>query len=276
MSAPALPPLHIGILVEARYRAQAQPQGLARTLTENGHRVSLIDPEAGLIDFADEAWTDALDLVVARGRSANLLARMSTAEAFGVPTLNRRQAIAAVHDRAHMAARLAAGRIPTPRTWVGSFGKLAAAIPESAFPLILKPVFADDGRDSQVVDTREALLGIAWDQPIVIGQSFLPSAGYDLKLFAIGERVWAVRKRSPLYGGRGGAEPVALPPTWRDLARRCGELFGLSLFGVDCIETANGLRVIAVKDFPDYPGGAEIDAHLAAYIVRHRQPRRAS
>ena len=80
-----------------------------------------------------------------------------------------------------------------------------------------------------------------------------------------------MRKPSPL--GRNGARPssaevVALSPALRGLARRCGSLFGLELYGLDCLETPEGLVVIEVNEFPNYTGVPKADAKLADYVIR--------
>ena len=259
-------PLHCCVLVEARYLAQAQPVGLIRTLREAGCRVTVTDPGASLLDVGDTRWLEGLDLVVARGRSTDLLTRLSAAEAEGVTTLNSRRAIDAVVDKAHMATQLQAAGVPTPATWIGSIEQVRRNVPASAFPLILKPVFGDNCRGIVVVQTPAQLAALAWNEPCVIAQELLPSAGFDIKLYAIGERVWAVRKSSALHGGAGEATLLPLTPAWRELALRCGSLFGLQLFGVDCIDHQGELKVIEVNDFPNYSGVPEADLLLARHI----------
>lgn len=268
--------LHCGVLAEARYLRQPQPRGMARALAALGHRVTLFDTSCALLDLENPHWLAGLDLLVARGRSADLLARLSVAEAAGVTTLNRRQAIAAVADKAHMSTQLHAAGIPTPPTWIGALEQVLREIPREAYPLILKPVFGDNCRGIRVVDTPQALDAVAWSEPCVIAQRLLPNHGYDVKLYAVGERIWAVRKPSPLRGDTAPAVPLPLPPAWRKLARRCGELFGLQLFGVDCIETNGALQVIEVNDFPNYTGVPEADFILARHATQHARARRAA
>jgi len=265
--------LHCCVLVEARYLAQAQPAGMVQALRQAGCRVSLIDPADSLLDLADARWLDDVDVVVARGRSTDLLTRLSAAEAAGVPTLNPRRAIAAVVDKAYMATQLHAAGIPTPATWIGSIAQVRRHVPHKAFPLILKPVFGDNCRGIQVVPTPAQLAAVEWTEPCVIAQELLPGGGFDLKLYAIGRRVWAVRKRSALHGGSGAATLLPLPPAWRALALRCGALFGLQLFGVDCIEADGDLKVIEVNDFPNYSGVPEADVLLARHVETESRAR---
>jgi ribosomal protein S6--L-glutamate ligase len=260
-------PLKIGLLAEPRYLAQAQPRGMLDALLERGHSLTLLDPEGGLLDSERLDRLADFDVLVARGRSTGLLARLGAAELLGVPTVNSRQAIAAVVDKTHLAVRLRTAGIPMPHTWIGPFPYLAATIPPAAYPLILKPAFGDNCRGIRVVAVQEELAAVTWAEPIVIAQHFIPNDGFDLKLYVIGDRVWAVRKSSPLQTTAGTATPCALGPGWRELARRCGELFGLSLYGVDCIETADGPQVIEINDFPNYTSVPEADYLLAGYVA---------
>ena len=60
----------------------------------------------------------------------------------------------------------------------------------------------------------------------------------------------------------------------RDLAVRCGEIFGLALYGLDVLETPRGPFVVDVNPFPGYggcPGAAEAVADvIAAYATGRR------
>jgi RimK family alpha-L-glutamate ligase len=267
-------PLHCGVLAEARYLEQSQPRGLIDALAAQGHRVSVVDTAAGVLNVDDPRWLDGLDVVVARGRSPELLARLAAAEAAGIPTPNRRRAIASVLDKAHMATVLHAAGIPTPQTWVGGIAQLRREIPRSAYPIVVKPVFGDNGRDIRIVDTPQALEQLAWSEPSAIAQRYVANDGFDVKLYVIGMRVWAMRKPSPLHAGTAPTTPLVVSPAWRDLAQRCGEAFGLRLFGVDCIESSGGLEVIEVNDFPNYTGVPAAGALLATHVLQHVQARR--
>jgi ribosomal protein S6--L-glutamate ligase len=262
------------VLVESRYLAQQQPAGMARALAATGCRVTLVDPDASLLAIDSVRWLEGIDLIVARGRSIALLARLQAAEAAGVPTPNSRQAIAGVLDKAHMAVQLRAAGLPTPATWIGSIEQVRHRLPAAAFPIILKPVFGDNCRGIQVVATPAALQHVTWAEPCVVAQRLLPGSGFDTKLYVIGDRVWAIRKPSPLLGGSGAVTPLDVPASWRALALKCGALFGLQLFGVDCIDTAQGLHVIEVNDFPNYGGVDGADLLLARHVAQHVRSRR--
>ena len=253
----------IAIVSELRYLAQRQPAGLRAALTRCGHVPLVIDPHH---DAAIPL--ESMALLIARGRSPAVLDLLARAERAGVRTINRRSAIAAVHDKARMARALEKGGIPTPATRCGSIAALASMLHAGDYPVVLKPVFGDNGRGVRVVHGRDELLGLRWNEPLAIAQRYLPSDGFDLKLYAAGAEVYAVRKPSPLYPDAGApAQPVPATGALRALALRCGLLFGLELFGVDCIATERGPMVIEVNDFPNYSGVAGADDALARYAV---------
>jgi ribosomal protein S6--L-glutamate ligase len=251
----------IGIAAEARYFTHRQPAALGLALLAAGHEAEFLDP-------TNCPSLPALDLLVVRGRSQAIFDLLERAEAQGIRTLNRRSAIAAVVDKSSMAHTLAAAGVPTPRTRVGSFAAVARDTCADDFPLVVKPVFGDNARGVQVVASHDELCALRWEEPSVIAQSLIPSDGYDLKLYVAGEEVRAVKKPSPLAKGlRAGAHPVPLTPALSALALRCGVIFGLDLYGVDCIETPEGPVVIEVNDFPNYSALEVMDFGIARFVL---------
>lgn len=274
--------LHIGLLVENRYLVQSQPSGMSRSLQQRGQRVSAVDPQSVSYLMENDGWLQDFDIIVARGRSWALLCLLAWAESRAALTINRKSAIAAVYNKADMSVELAAGSIPTPRTFFGSVEALAKQITVDCYPVILKPIFGDNCRGLVVVGSPEEMTDLEWPEQVALAQSYLPTDGYDVKLYGIGDQVWAVRKPSPFNkrsatdsaGSKAGLLP--LTPKLEELGRRCGKIFGLELYGVDCIETDNGPLVIEINDFPNYTGVPEADERLADYVIRRAEQERSS
>jgi len=262
--------LRIGVLVERRYLSQAQPRGMMTALRRRGNEVVVIVVEDAAEEIGVDAWLDGLDLIVARGRAWHLLCLLDWAEARKTYTINRRASIGAVCNKAEMEIALATAGLPIPRSFIGSIERVARRVREADFPLILKPIFGDNGRGLRIVSRPAELVSLEWPEPIVLAQHYLAGPGHDLKLYGIGRHVWAVRKPSPL-GGNGETsqrvEPVETTPDLQDLGRRCANLFGLELYGVDCIETEDGPVVIEVNDFPNFTGVPSADDRLAEYVT---------
>jgi glutathione synthase/RimK-type ligase-like ATP-grasp enzyme len=263
-------PLTVGVVVEPRYLEQRQPAGLCAELQRRGHEAVVIDPD-DVCRVGSGDWLAGIDVIVPRGRSLTLLGLVELAERRGVPVVNGRSAIASVHNKLDMAVALVAAGIPTPPTFAASLERLAGAVPAGAYPLVLKPTFGDNGRGLMIAPDAEQLAHVHWPEPFALAQQLVPSDGFDLKLYGIGDDVWAVRRPSPLKSLAAGTSrpaPVELTPDLVALARRCGRLFGLELYGVDCLETSDGPLVIEVNEFPNYTGVDEADERLVAHVAR--------
>src|SRR5262249_46808123 len=266
------PPLKIGVLAEARYLIQNQPTGLYKELQNRGHEITLIDPQRSFYVMGDDRWFAGLDALVARGRSWALLGLLGWAEARCMRTINCRNAIASVHNKAQMSIAFAEAGLPIPQTYFVSIEQLGQQIPRENYPIILKPIFGDNSRGLLVVKTPEEMAGTDWPEPVALAQRYFETDGYDLKLYGIGDQIWVVRKPSPFNAHpemdkskEGLAETTS---ELQDLGRRCGQLFGLDLFGVDCIETGDGVLIIEINDYPNYTNVPDANAQLAEYVER--------
>ena len=262
--------LRIGVLVEPRYLSQRQPAGLCAELRRRGHEVRMIDPD-DVPEVGCDGWLEGLNVVVPRGRSVGLLSLLAWAEHRGVRVVNSRRAIGAVHNKLDIAVALAAAGAPTPRTFTGPPARLARTVPDGAYPLVLKPVFGDNGAGPRIVDDAQRLAKVEWQEPVAIAQQIVRGDGMDLKLYGIGRDVWAIRKPSPLTPPAPGARQpgqVALTVTLAALARRCRELFGLDLYCVDCVETPEGPVVVDVNEYPNYTSVPGADERLATLVER--------
>lgn len=222
-------------------------------------------------------WVRGLDLAIARGRSWEVLCVLGWATAHGVRTINRRDCIARVHNKADMAAMLAAANVPTPQTYIGTPMRLFGALKNSDFPVIVKPVFGDNAHGLRLVASRDEFKYLD-PAKAVLAQRYLPNDGTDLKLYGVGERLWAVRKPSPFLHARSSmhgapiedqpeAELVPVTAAHARIASLCRSLFELDLFGIDCIETPSGPMVIEINEFPNYTGVPGVNDTLAQFVV---------
>ena len=270
---------HVGVLVERRYLAQAQPQGLVTALQARGCRLRILDPQASAFRLDDHSWMEGLDVVVARGRSWELLCLLAWAEARGLRTINRRAAIGAVHNKAEMAVALEAAGVPMPRTFLGPPPRLAPRRRPSGrrVPLVLKPLFGDNGAGVRLLRDGFELERVTWPDPVALAQELVESGGRERKLYGIGDRVWATERRAmfapedahagvPRDGTpRDGASEAT--PAERALALRCRRVFGLDLYGIDCLPSADGPVVIEVNDFPNYTAVPSASERIADFVL---------
>jgi ribosomal protein S6--L-glutamate ligase len=219
----------------------------------------------------DKPWTEGLDVVVAGGGSWGLLALLGWAESIGLPTINRRVAIANLYDKTRMSMALARAGLPTPPAFLAQVETLTRQVPADEYPLVIKSAFGESGQGLHIVYTPEELSAIFWLEPLAMAQRFVLSDGFDLKLYGIGERIIVVRAPSSLSIGtqRMRADPQVVPTTQEleKLGRACMRLFGLELCGVDCVQTAEGPIVVGIDDFPSFAGVPDIDDLLVDHVV---------
>ena len=262
------------VLVEERYLTQAQPAGVVQALRSRGVGVRTVVAEAVSVDLSGASWTRGSSVVLARGRSDAVIGLLRSAEQAGVPVVNTASAIQSVVDKAGLAATLSAAGVATPTSWLGSPTMLSRR-DDLPFPLILKPVLGDNARGLVVVGSHQELRGVAWRESVALAQEFHRGDGVDLKLYVAGRAVWAVRRPSPIDIDGSPREacdpgvPVRVTPLLRSLARTCARLFGLRLFGIDCVLGPEGVPlVVEVNDFPNYRGlPAEANEVLADIVL---------
>jgi ribosomal protein S6--L-glutamate ligase len=256
------------VVSEQRYALQAQPRGVIEELRRHGAQVCAHALALGPVpdEVAEElGWAD---VVVARGRSEQLLAVLDLAAQAGLAVVDPPDAVRAVRDKARMAAAFEAAGIRVPATFSGPVPELARAIPRQRYPLILKPVFGDNARGLRVVGTPAELAAVSWPESPALMQSYLPGDGMDLKLYGIGMQVWAVRKPSPFTPCQdSGTYLVPADAGLKRLARSCAALFGLTVYGVDCLPAPGGPVVIEVNDFPNFTAVPDADAALARHVL---------
>ncbi|MFF1556478.1 RimK family alpha-L-glutamate ligase [Streptomyces sp. NPDC058279] len=266
-------------------------------------RVGLITADAGhpLLAGAAAALGPAHDVVVvdprdARGRSPEAGARadvyllkardpraLELARALedrGAPVVNTAAATARCQDRRDMAELARRAGLPFAATTAfPSLDRLARqagagpGLPGSPWPLVVKSRRSRKGDLVARVDDAARLreLAAGWGEEPVVVQGFAPNNGWDHKLYAIGDRVFAGVRRSELAAQ--DPEPAQVrgepPAAWAELTLRVGEVFALDVYGVDIIDTGDGTPLIVdVNAFPGMrgrPGAPEALAALALH-----------
>ena len=133
-------------------------------------------------------------------------------------------------------------------------------------PLIVKPYRGHRGAGIHVVRSPGELAGIAPQQQPMLVQQFIAGTGDDLKIYIVGDRVFAVRKPFSTKSFLGTGVPCEVTPLVRDIALRCGRAFGLGLYGLDIIEGADGPVVVDLNFSPGYRGVPDVAPLIARYI----------
>jgi ribosomal protein S6--L-glutamate ligase len=206
------------------------------------------------------------DLYLLKSDTELALSLATALEGRGARVLNSCSASARAKDKVLAAMTLRRAGIPTPRSIVAAHvDQLAAAVAHG--PLLLKPHRGYHGVGVRVATTPATLPPADAYPDLVLAQDYLAGARTDLKVFVIGEEVFGVRKAFGPDSFQQAGEPVRLSAAVERLARRCGEAFGLRLYGLDLAEDDSGLYVVDVNYFPGYRGVPDAAARLARYIV---------
>jgi ribosomal protein S6--L-glutamate ligase len=263
--------MHFCFIVEAQYRQDSMPMVVLHQLLTWGHEVDILEPQRMVPNLADllHRHYDAYILkTVSDGPGLTLL---EAAEAAGVPTINHSQSIRRVRDKAVAMAIAMAHGLPTPQTYFVSDPRLLNQIPEEQFPLVIKPNNGSSCRNIQYIHSPSDLSSLDFSpQPACfwLAQHYEKNQGFDIKLYAAGEQVFAVAKRSPLHPDiEIEKRPITLTPELRHLALSIGKIFDLDIFGLDIVETANGPMVVDINDFPSFGNVPEAEKLLADCIL---------
>jgi ribosomal protein S6--L-glutamate ligase len=133
-------------------------------------------------------------------------------------------------------------------------------------PLVMKPFDGRRGNGVHIVTEPGQLASVPLPRRPVLVQEFVAGHGDELKVSVVGTEVFATRQ----HGTNGSRTPERIPcPVRADVRRialRCGEVSGLSLYGLDMIESLDGPVVVDLNYFPSYRGVKDAAPVIADYI----------
>jgi ribosomal protein S6--L-glutamate ligase len=247
------------------------PGALIRELERGDLPVDVVRANEVVARVGADPWADLAegDVLVARTRNSFGLALLRAAERPGVAVLPRWESVTHVRNKARAVATLAERRIPMPRTLLGESPAALKRLSVTDFPLLLKPHLGDNASGIVLVRHPLELDDLAWPDGLVVAQEFIDSGSVDLKLYGVGEQLWAVRRSSPLAGSDRVMHPPELiepTPELEQLAHACQEAFQLELYGVDVLDSPRGPLVVDVNEFPNYTGVVEAPFAIAELV----------
>jgi ribosomal protein S6--L-glutamate ligase len=208
------------------------------------------------------------DLYLLKSGTETALSFAGTLHAAGAKILNPYPSVVAIRDKIISTKMLQSAGAPLPETYFASSAPQLADLLKDG-PLVVKPFWAaSQGRGVQVIRTVEELDRATAEDGLVFAQRFHRPDGRDLKLYVIGEQVFGVRRIWPpktLEDKLG--EPFDVSPEMREIALRCGRVFGVGLYGVDLITSDGKPYVVDINTFPGFKGVARAAELLAEYIL---------
>jgi ribosomal protein S6--L-glutamate ligase len=174
---------------------------------------------------------------------------------------------------------MASAGLRVPRTIVcQSPDEAMAAFEALGGDVVVKPLFGSEGRGIARLQD-ETLAGRAFRLLAQLGsvlyvQEFIPHNGCDIRVLIIGERMFAIRRRSTndwrTNISRGAiAERIELTAEVAEIARRAAEAIGAPLAGVDLLPDRDGqLYAIEVNAVPGWKAlAAALNVDIARVVL---------
>ncbi|MGE0608542.1 MAG: RimK family alpha-L-glutamate ligase [Pirellulales bacterium] len=206
-------------------------------------------------------------------------------EAAGILVLNPPKAIETAVDKYLCSARLQAAGLPVPRTIIcQTVDDAMAGFEELGQDVVIKPVFGAEGRGiARLNDEAMALRAfklLADLRAVIYLQEFVPHEGCDLRVFAVGDHLLAMRRRNPLDWrtnvSRGATgEAVEISDEMARLARASVAAVGAPVAGVDLLPARDGrLLVIEVNAVPGWQAlGRACKVDVAELVLSYCESR---
>jgi ribosomal protein S6--L-glutamate ligase len=235
-----------------------------RLLSEWGATVETIHPEDTVTDLSTVRVDH--DLYVLKSGTELALSLAGALHAAGATVLNTYPIAAMCRDKIIATRVLQAAGVPVPDTFVThNPGRLAPLL--DGGPLVVKPHRGSKGRGVQVVWDADELDALSPDGGVLFAMRYQEPDGRDRKIYCIGGQLFGVKRVWPArtYEQKVG-EPFALTDELREIALRCGEAFGMELYGLDIVMSDGRPYVVDISSFPGFKGVPDAALRLADFI----------
>jgi ribosomal protein S6--L-glutamate ligase len=241
-------------------------------LEQMGATVDVAYPDRELIRLDQVAVQH--DLYVLKSGTEAALSLGGLLHALGAATLNPYPVVVGLRNKVLVTHALQAAGVPVPETYLTCNPDHVSPLLVNG-PLILKPQRGSRGEGIHIIREPAQLAAVALDGPTVVQRYHEPD-GPDRKLYRIGGRIFGVLRRWPLrtYADKIG-EPFEPDAELSDLAFRCGEVFGIDLYGLDVVISQGRPAVVDLNKFGSFMGVPDAPRRLAEHLLQAaRRPRR--
>lgn len=216
--------------------------------------------------FSLDDFSVEYDLYVLKSSSPTTYQLGAMISTMGGRMINDFRAIQRIKNKVEVNKLLKDRGLPVPDSYLTGDKTLLKQVLAEKGPLIVKPFDGRHGLGVSVVRTGEEIdaLDVRED---VYAQAFKPGDGFDRKVYVVGDHAFASKKSfSAGESFLKDAQHVDISDEMRDLALRAGEIVGLQVYGIDMIESEDGLWIIDVNGFPGFKGLPGIADELAGYL----------
>ena len=236
---------------------------MIQLVAARGVVVDVIYPERQLTNLAHLRVDH--DLYLLKSGTEPALSFGGALHALGAVTLNPYPTVAMMRNKVIVTRALQAAGVPTPNTYMTTRPQDFAPLLEAG-PLILKPYRGSRGAGVRVLQRADELADLP-EGELLLAQDYHAPDGLDHKLFRIGDEIFGVRRVWPIrtYTDKLG-EPFDPSPELCEIALRCGEAFGIDLYGLDVIMSQGQPYVVDVNKFGSYMGVPQAARCLADHV----------
>ena len=276
---------------------------LVEAIRESGHEARVIDhlkcdltieSTGPKVYYHGESLED-IDAVIPRiGASVTFYgtAVVRQFEMMGVFSTTYSQSIVRSRDKLRSLQLLSGAGLPMPKTAFTNYSKEEKSLIDhvGGAPVIIKLLEGTQGLGVVLAETRKAAQSVIEAfhglRARIIVQEFIKEAkASDLRVFIVDGKVVGAMKRTGLEGEfrsnlhRGGqAEVIKLSRQEKSVAIKAANTMGLSVAGVDLLQSSRGPLILEVNSSPGLEGienatGVDIAGKIVEYIERN-QPKK--
>ncbi len=287
-------PLHIVVL--SRNRSLYSTRRLIESIENRGHQASVLDHlKCDIVIEQDNPsiyykgeLIEGVDAVIPRiGASVTFYGAsvVRQFEMMGIQTAVESQSLVRSRDKLRSLQVLARSDVGMPKTVFTNYSKEVKKIINSVggAPLIVKLLEGTQGYGVVLAPTRKAAESIIEAfhsmKARVIVQEFIQEAkGADIRAFVINNKVVGAMKRqgkegefrSNLHQG-GSSQLIKLSKRERQVALTAAKVMGLSIAGVDLLQSERGPLVLEVNSSPGLEGiekttNKDIASEIITYV----------
>jgi len=257
--------LRIGFLLpHYSEHSRSQMAATLRLLRDAGVVVDVVNPAGRIVNLSEVRVEH--DLYVLKKMNGLAFSLAGALYARGATIVNPYPVSVALRDKIVTSRILQAAGVPTPASYAVSHAEELAPLLDAG-PLIVKPYQGASGYGVHIVRTAADLRRVSQGNDPVFAQRYHPPEGRDLKLYAIGDRMFGTRKVFPAHTeAEKHGEPFEPSPDLCEILRQCGRAFGIDLYGVDVIESEGRRYVVDMSAMPSFKGIPDAPHLLADYF----------
>ncbi len=241
-------------------------------LAARGIRVDVIDSETALIGVQE--LRVAHDWYLLKGGSPAALTLGGMLHTLGARLLHSYPTTVVLRNKLVVMQALEARGLPVPATHFATRPEDVRSLLSSG-PLILKPYDGRRGEGIRVIECEEELDREPMVAPLLV-QQYLPADGPPpapgrnrfLKVYRIGDGMYGVWRTwpTPSWADR-ESEPCGVPAAVREIVLAVGDVFDLTLYGVDVVFSDGHPHIVDVIPMGSCTGVPHAAQLLADYFA---------